>query len=87
MKLQDTESTSDFIVRTFVVTKVTYRLQWMLYLRGDAQGDDVRSVKQFHFTGWPDHGVPTRASPILAFRRKINSFEETHPGVVVIHCS
>jgi hypothetical protein len=43
-------------------------------------------VKQFHFTAWPDHGVPTQAGPILAFRRKVRAHDVSHAGVMVIHC-
>ena len=30
-------------------------------------------VTQFHFTAWPDHGVPEYATPILAFHKRIMS--------------
>ena len=50
------------------------------------QGDETRNVKQFHFTAWPDHGVPTRAAPIIAFRRKVRSFDDSHPGKTIVHC-
>eukprot|EP00731_Ephydatia_muelleri_P019085 Em0011g1125a len=32
-----------------------------------------RKVTQFHFTGWPDHGVPEYATSLLAFHRKVKS--------------
>ena len=50
------------------------------------QGEENRNVKQFHFTAWPDHGVPTQASPIITFRRKVISYDESHDGTIVIHC-
>ena len=28
-------------------------------------------VTHFHFTAWPDHGVPDYATPILAFHRRV----------------
>lgn len=30
-------------------------------------------VRQYHFTAWPDHGVPDYATPILAFLRRVRS--------------
>ncbi|KAL5486460.1 hypothetical protein EMCRGX_G018938 [Ephydatia muelleri] len=33
-------------------------------------GSAARKVTQFHFTGWPDHGVPEYATSLLAFHRK-----------------
>ncbi len=44
-------------------------------------------MKQFHFISWPDHGVPLRASPIIAFRRKVRSYDEQYGSeVMVVHC-
>ena len=48
--------------------------------------DETRNLKQFHFTAWPDHGVPNRASPIIAFRRKVRSLDDTHGGPMITHC-
>lgn len=68
--LTDTEQTADFVVRTFQV-------------RCD---DDTRQLKHFHYTAWPDHGVPSHAGPIIAFRRKVRLYDESHSGPVVVHC-
>lgn len=38
-------------------------------------GYDVREVKQFHFTSWPDHGVPVRPTNILSFVRRVKAYE------------
>ena len=64
------ERTVDFVVRSFELRK----------------SDTVRCAKQFHYTTWPDHGVPIRASPIIAFRRRVRAHDESHPGIIVIHC-
>lgn len=68
--LTSVERTVDFVVRSFELR----------------QTDTIRHVKQFHYTSWPDHGVPVRSSPIIAFRRRIRSHDESHPGIIVIHC-
>ena len=44
-----------------------------------------RRAKQFHYTTWPDHGVPLRASPIIAFRR-VRSYDDSHPGIIIVYC-
>ena len=44
-------------------------------------------VKLFHFTAWPDHGVPDYATPILAFHRRIQSQHKPSKGPILIHCS
>lgn len=68
--LTSVERTVDFVVRSYELRK----------------SDTVRYVKQFHYTTWPDHGVPIRASPIIAFRRRVRSYDDSHPGVIVVHC-
>ncbi|ELT88458.1 hypothetical protein CAPTEDRAFT_112007 [Capitella teleta] len=71
--LRSIEQTADFVIRTFDSTKVSSIL--------------TRNIKQFHFTAWPDHGVPQRASPIISFRRKVRSYDQSHPGTMLVHCS
>lgn len=44
-------------------------------------------VRQFHFTAWPDHGVPQYATSLLSYRRKVRSFDDPSAGPTVIHCS
>ncbi|XP_033109523.1 tyrosine-protein phosphatase non-receptor type 9-like [Anneissia japonica] len=59
-----------------------------------------RNVAHFHFTGWPDFGVPTSAATILQFRDEIRqnqreavasmgSYWTGHPGgpPILVHCS
>ena len=51
------------------------------------QGNDRREVKQFHYTGWPDFGVPDYPHPVISFIKRINNFKRTTPGPYVVHCS
>lgn len=53
----------------------------------DTKTDESRMVTQYHFTAWPDHGVPD-AFQLLQFYRKVtgNSTEYEVPPTVV-HCS
>ena len=46
----------------------------------------MKTVRQFHFTAWPDHGVPTYATSLLSFRKKIRSFDDPMAGPTVVHC-
>ncbi|XP_064624455.1 receptor-type tyrosine-protein phosphatase epsilon-like [Lineus longissimus] len=48
---------------------------------------EVRIVKYFHFTAWPDHDVPKLACSLLNFRA--NVLKETEYGKVpiLVHCS
>ncbi|KAK2191690.1 hypothetical protein NP493_48g07132 [Ridgeia piscesae] len=47
----------------------------------------MRRMRQFHFTGWPDLGTPEFAYPLLAFHRKVHSFDSERRGPLVVHCS
>lgn len=43
-----------------------------------AEQKETRIIKQFHFTGWPDHGAPKSATFLLAFVRhtaKVNPLD------------
>uniref|UniRef100_S4RUV8 Receptor-type tyrosine-protein phosphatase kappa n=1 Tax=Petromyzon marinus TaxID=7757 RepID=S4RUV8_PETMA len=71
--LADTEMLSEYIIRTFRVER--------------AGQEDIREVRQFHFTGWPDHGVPYHATGLLAFIRRIKALDPPHAGPLVVHCS
>lgn len=51
------------------------------------QHDSVREVKQFHYTGWPDFGVPDYPHPVLAFIKRLGRFKRTTEGPDIMHCS
>ena len=48
---------------------------------------EERIVTQFHFTSWPDHGVPLYPTGLLHFVRKVASFNPVNAGPMVVHCS
>lgn len=47
-----------------------------------------RTVTQFHFTGWPDHGVPAYATSSLNFIKRVRFHHNSMstPGPLVVHC-
>uniref|UniRef100_A0A493ST33 protein-tyrosine-phosphatase n=1 Tax=Anas platyrhynchos platyrhynchos TaxID=8840 RepID=A0A493ST33_ANAPP len=57
--LIETEPLAEYVIRTFTVQKKGYH--------------EIREIRQFHFTSWPDHGVPCYATGLL--------------GPIVVHCS
>lgn len=55
------------------------------------QEDDVRhvrTVRHFHFTVWPDHGVPDSTQSLVHFVRTVRDFVNRSPagGPTVVHC-
>ena len=52
--------------------------------------NEVRTVTQFHFISWPDHGVPNVTTTMLMFVRRVQLHCMALPedtGPTVVHCS
>ncbi|XP_053538070.1 receptor-type tyrosine-protein phosphatase beta isoform X2 [Ictalurus punctatus] len=48
-----------------------------------------RTVRQFHYTVWPDHGVPESTQSLVQFVRTVRDYINRTPGSgpSIIHCS
>ncbi|KAK7122151.1 hypothetical protein R3I93_023083 [Phoxinus phoxinus] len=48
-----------------------------------------RVVRQFHYTVWPDHGVPEITQSLIQFVRTVRDYINRSPfsGATVVHCS
>uniref|UniRef100_A0A8B9VZL3 Receptor-type tyrosine-protein phosphatase kappa n=1 Tax=Anas zonorhyncha TaxID=75864 RepID=A0A8B9VZL3_9AVES len=69
----EVEPLAEYVVRTFTLGRRGY--------------NEIREVKQFHFTGWPDHGVPYNATGLLSFIRRVKLSNPPSAGPIVVHCS
>ncbi|KAF6030239.1 hypothetical protein EB796_011453 [Bugula neritina] len=65
------EEWADYVVRVFEVTK----------------NGEKRRVRQYHYTAWPDHGVPDTMSPFIAFYKKIKTETYRIDRPLLVHCS
>ncbi|XP_074533307.1 receptor-type tyrosine-protein phosphatase beta [Halichoeres trimaculatus] len=50
---------------------------------------ETRSVRHFHFTAWPDHGVPETTELLISFRHLVRDHMDQYSGnsPTVVHCS
>ena len=64
---------AEYTVRTFSLPKEGSKVE--------------RIVRQFHFTVWPDHGVPEYPAQLLHFVYKVMLENPTRNGPMVVHCS
>uniref|UniRef100_A0A672YRK7 protein-tyrosine-phosphatase n=1 Tax=Sphaeramia orbicularis TaxID=375764 RepID=A0A672YRK7_9TELE len=71
--LLKTETLAEYTVRTFAMERRGYPAK--------------HEVCQFHFTSWPEHGVPYHATGLLAFLRRVKASTPPDAGPVVVHCS
>nr|XP_022318789.1 uncharacterized protein LOC111121708 isoform X2 [Crassostrea virginica] len=45
-----------------------------------------RTIRQYHFTGWPDHGIPETLE-LVHFLKQVQSCEYYGQGPMLVHCS
>ncbi|XP_076075661.1 receptor-type tyrosine-protein phosphatase T-like [Mytilus galloprovincialis] len=65
-------------------TVYVYRL--LTVLNKQLLREQVREIHHFHFTEWPDHGVPDSIK-VVNFYRKVKSKTCSQLGPIVVHCS
>lgn len=50
-----------------------------------SQTSETRKVIQYHFTGWPDHGIPDTME-LVEFHRIVMNMDSPQSGPLLVHC-
>ncbi|XP_041374098.1 receptor-type tyrosine-protein phosphatase mu-like [Gigantopelta aegis] len=71
-----------------VVTEITERADYTIRKINVTQkkSKNCKTFDHYHFTSWPDHGVP-KVLDLLEFFWLTRETPPSHPGPVLVHCS
>ncbi|MBN3306688.1 PTN18 phosphatase, partial [Amia calva] len=48
---------------------------------------EVRTISQFQYTAWPDHGIPSAADGILGMMEMVHAAQGGDTSPILVHCS
>ncbi|XP_064093654.1 tyrosine-protein phosphatase 99A-like isoform X2 [Macrobrachium nipponense] len=72
------------VLATYTIRKFAIR---HMKVKCKKSGGSERTVYQYHYTNWPDHGTPDHPLPVLSFVRKSAAANPEDAGPIIVHCS
>ncbi|XP_019407278.1 PREDICTED: receptor-type tyrosine-protein phosphatase eta isoform X7 [Crocodylus porosus] len=76
---------------TVTMTSEIVLAEWTIrdFTVEDNNETDSHCVRQFHFTAWPDHGVPETTELLISFRHLVEEYTRQNPpeSPTLVHCS
>ncbi|XP_012938236.1 tyrosine-protein phosphatase 99A [Aplysia californica] len=81
VKLITTVPRAHYTVRVFSLRNMKVKK------RHSMKASAERTVYHYHYTEWPDHGVPDYSLPVLSFVQKSAAQSGPEHGPIIVHCS
>ncbi|XP_014647953.1 PREDICTED: receptor-type tyrosine-protein phosphatase eta [Ceratotherium simum simum] len=76
---------------TVAMTSETVLPEWTIrdFTVKNIQTSESHPLRQFHFTSWPDHGVPDTTDLLINFRYLVRDYMKQipHESPILVHCS
>ena len=91
--ITDQQILADYTIRRFTLevgTHIGNVIRTLSYTHPLSQlavgSERPLKVTHYHYTAWPDHGVPDYATSILAFHRRVKKEHNASKGPIIVHC-
>ncbi|XP_065941986.1 tyrosine-protein phosphatase non-receptor type 6-like [Magallana gigas] len=85
--LQTSIECGSFTVHSFEEKQYAFYVIRKLKVTNKKRKSASRTITQYHYTAWPDHGIPEPLCLLLFHDQVTRSKVDSHNGPVLVHCS